>query len=49
MTASPVQPLDFSGLHTYSVHDRHSKVSVADFAAPDNGNQFPHKIRIAQA
>ncbi len=34
MTASPVQPLDFSGLHTYSVHDRHSKVSVADFAAP---------------
>ena len=34
MTASPVQPLDFSGLHTYSVHDRHSKVSIDDFAAP---------------
>jgi len=27
-------PLDFSGLHTYSVHDRHSKVTVDDFAAP---------------
>jgi hypothetical protein len=27
-------PLDFSGLRTYSVHDRHSKVSVNDFAAP---------------
>jgi len=28
------EPLDFSGLHTYSVHGRHSKVSVNDFAAP---------------
>jgi len=28
------RPLDFSGLNTYSVHDRHSKVTVADFAAP---------------
>ncbi|WP_028318851.1 hypothetical protein [Desulfobulbus elongatus] len=27
-------PLDFSGLHTYSVHGRHSKVSVDDFASP---------------
>jgi hypothetical protein len=26
------QPLDFSGLNTYSVHDRNSKVSIADFA-----------------
>lgn len=34
MTPSPVQPLDFSGLHTYSVYDRHSKVSIDDFAAP---------------
>ena len=34
MTVSSVQPLDFSGLHTYSVHDRHSKVSIDDFAAP---------------
>ena len=34
MTNYPVAPLDFEGLHTYSLHDRHSKVSVADFAAP---------------
>ncbi|MCL2790902.1 MAG: hypothetical protein FWD79_09700 [Desulfobulbus sp.] len=27
-------PLDFSGLRTYSVHGRHSKVSVDDFATP---------------
>ena len=26
------EPLDFKELHTYSVHDRHSKVTVADFA-----------------
>ena len=26
------EPLDFQGLHTYSVHDRHSKVTVSDFA-----------------
>ncbi|MGX9725853.1 MAG: hypothetical protein ACTFAK_00615 [Candidatus Electronema sp. VV] len=25
-------PLDFSGLNTYSLHERHSKVTVADFA-----------------
>jgi hypothetical protein len=30
----PPEPLDFSGLHTYSVHGRHSKVSVDDFASP---------------
>ncbi len=29
-----VTPLDFDGLHTYSVHDRHSKVTVEDFARP---------------
>ncbi len=34
MTAFPVPPLDFSGLNTYSVHDRHSKVTVNDFALP---------------
>ena len=33
MTSLP-EPLDFSGLHTYSVHGRHSKVSIDDFAAP---------------
>jgi hypothetical protein len=27
-----VPPLDFSGLNTYSLHERHSKVTVADFA-----------------
>jgi len=27
-----IAPLDFSELHTYSVHDRHSKVTVQDFA-----------------
>ncbi len=27
-------PLDFKDLHTYSVHDRHSKVTVKDFAKP---------------
>ena len=34
MTTFPVPPLDFSGLNTYSVHGRHSKVTVNDFAAP---------------
>ena len=34
MAPYPPVPLDFSGLHTYSVHGRHSKVSVDDFAAP---------------
>ncbi len=29
-----VTPLAFDRLHTYSVHDRHSKVSVDDFARP---------------
>ena len=32
MSALSLQPLDFSGLNTYSVYDRHSKVSVKDFA-----------------
>jgi hypothetical protein len=34
MAPYPPRPLDFSGLHTYSVHGRHSKVSVDDFATP---------------
>jgi hypothetical protein len=34
MASYPVPPLDFSGLNTYSVYGRHSKVSVDDFAAP---------------
>ncbi len=34
MTRQTVKPLDFSRLHTYSLHDRHSKVTVDDFARP---------------
>lgn len=34
MSTRPLQPLDFSDLATYSVYDRHSKVSVDDFAEP---------------
>jgi len=29
-----MKPLDFSGLHTYSLHGRHSKVTIDDFARP---------------
>ncbi len=34
MTKQATEPLDFSGLKTYSVYDRHSKVTVDDFARP---------------
>jgi len=34
MASYPPIPLDFSGLHTYSVHGRHSKVTIDDFARP---------------
>lgn len=34
MASYPSLPLDFSGLHTYSVHGRHSKVTIDDFARP---------------
>ncbi|MBM9537832.1 hypothetical protein [Desulfobulbus alkaliphilus] len=34
MTSLPVPPLDFTDLNTYSIHDRHSKVTVSDFALP---------------
>jgi hypothetical protein len=34
MAPYPPIPLDFSGLNTYSVYGRHSKVSVDDFGAP---------------
>ncbi len=34
MASYPPTPLDFSGLNTYSVYGRHSKVSVDDFATP---------------
>jgi hypothetical protein len=34
MTDSSITPLDFSGLKTYSLHTRPSKVTVNDFARP---------------
>ncbi len=34
MSQYPIEPLSFAGLHTYSVHGRHSKVSLNDFARP---------------
>ncbi len=34
MSSKNIAPLDFNGLNTYSVHDRHSKVTVEDFARP---------------
>lgn len=34
MTQQPISPLDFTSLNTYSLHERHSKVTVADFAQP---------------
>jgi hypothetical protein len=34
MSKQTITPLDFSDLHTYSVHDRPSKVTVDDFARP---------------
>lgn len=38
MSRYSVEPLDFSALHTYSLHDRPSKLGVADFArAPQAG------------
>ncbi len=36
MSNSPVSPLDFTDLNTYSVYGRHSKVSIKDFAKPLN-------------
>lgn len=34
MPQDTIQPLDFTDLKTYSVHGRHSKVSIDDFARP---------------
>ncbi len=34
MAGAKMKPLDFSGLHTYSLHGRHSKVTIDDFARP---------------
>ncbi|MCW5200555.1 hypothetical protein VU07_01875 [Desulfobulbus sp. F4] len=33
-TQQSISPLDFTSLNTYSLHERHSKVTVADFAQP---------------
>ncbi|WP_417909418.1 hypothetical protein [Candidatus Electronema sp. PJ] len=32
MTQQSISPIDFTSLNTYSLHERHSKVTVADFA-----------------
>jgi hypothetical protein len=34
MTQQSASPLDFTSLNTYSLHERHSKVTVVDFAQP---------------
>ncbi len=34
MSKYSIQPLDFNQLNTYSLYDRHSRVSVEDFASP---------------
>lgn len=34
MPQQTIQPLDFTDLNTYSIHGRHSKVSIDDFARP---------------
>lgn len=38
------QPIDLSGLNTYSIHDRHSKVTVADFAKPQRSGQTVRQL-----
>ncbi|MCF6188382.1 MAG: hypothetical protein L3J49_13030 [Desulfobulbaceae bacterium] len=38
MPQQTIQPLDFTDLKTYSVHGRHSKVSIDDFARPLSPN-----------
>lgn len=38
------EPLDFKELHTYSVHDRHSKVTVADFAKPSRAGMTVREL-----
>jgi len=38
------QPIDLSGLNTYSIHDRHSKVTVAEFAKPQRSGQTVRQL-----
>jgi len=38
MSQQTIQPLDFTDLKTYSVHGRHSKVGIDDFARPLSPN-----------
>ncbi|VAW33740.1 hypothetical protein MNBD_DELTA03-1552 [hydrothermal vent metagenome] len=38
------KPIDLSGLHTYSIHDRQSKVTVADFAEPQRPGQTVRQL-----
>lgn len=47
MASYPPVPLDFSGLNTYSVYGRHSKVSVDDFAAPTHAGMTVRQLLAA--
>lgn len=38
------QPIDLTPLNTYSIHDRHSKVTVADFARPQKPGQTVRQL-----
>ncbi len=38
------EPIDLSGLNTYSIHDRHSKVTVAEFAKPQKSGQTVRQL-----
>lgn len=42
-----VEPLDFTDLRTYSVFDRHSKVSVKEFARPVSANMSVSELLAA--
>jgi hypothetical protein len=44
MSAEKITPLDFSNLNTYSVHDRHSKVTIEDFARPVHPNMTVREL-----
>ncbi len=38
------KPIDLSGLNTYSIYDRHSKVTVAEFAKPQKSGQTVRQL-----
>ncbi len=47
MPQQTIQPLDFTDLKTYSVHGRHSKVSIDDFARPLSPNMRVSQLMAA--